>query len=406
MTLVTLERAHGAAPLDIEGLSDAVEALLGEPPLSIRLERTHFPGSRPVQGVLAVELPQGRCRTLIVEQGLADPLGHADRVRASLAKTRNGQKAGFDPATIQPVAGRGLVLRLPGRDERLPGLRLLHEPEFAAKAMQMLTGHHCGPLLTELVAHRLGKRAVLRIRGAGCEVYVRLHTVKSGEGDARFHRHRALWRSLAGTQGLRIPEPLGSLPDIGAGFFAVLPGDPADLEGADVAPVVQAMAALQRLEPAGLTVHSGADEARLLRQWFERCKAGRPDLAGRIAPGLARRLAALEALPGLYRPCHRDLHEKQILVSGGVVGLLDFDTLCLAHPALDAGNLLAHLCLAGLDEAPLRHRLGARDLDLGAGLGLWRSAALYRLAMLHAFTSAQDAVLERLINEAEAHADD
>lgn len=387
-------------PLDCSDLQDAVCGVLGERPVSVTLERTHFPGGRPVQLVLSAALADGRSKSVFAECCTKDPQSHAERVRASLSKSRNGQKAGFDPAAVGVACDTGMVLRRPGLDERLPGLRLLHDEDFARRSLRAVLGRDVGPLFTEIVAQRLGKRAVLRIRAAECEVFVRLRPIKNGDGDARLARHRALWHSLTGRKDFRIPEPLGAMPEIGAAFFGVLPGESPDFDGPDVDAVARAISALQTLDPVGLPVHSGTDEARILMLWLQRCRDGRPELARRIAPGLTRRIAALEAVTPSLRPCHRDLHEKQILVSGGVAGFLDFDTLCLSDPALDAGNLLAHLFFAGQDEAKLRARLDR------AGIGLWRSAALFRLAMIYAFTSTPDAALERLIEEANADADD
>lgn len=385
---------------DPSGLTRELANAMGEVPVSITIERTHFPGNRPIQHVLCGRFRNGRTETLFAECCPVDPMTHADRVRASLTKSRNGQKSGYDGTAIVLASELGMVLRRPGLDERLPGLRLLHDPAFARVAVRRVLGHDFGPVTAELVAHRLGKRAVLRIRGVGLNVFVRLRAIKSGEGDARLKLHRSLWQSLSDETALRIPKPLGGLPEIGAAFFAVLPGRPADFQSQDASAVARAIAALQRLDPHGLPVHSGTDEARILLQWFERCKTGRPDLVRKIAPGLTCLIAKLELAANSLRPCHRDLHEKQVLVSGGVAGLLDFDTLCLSDPALDVGNLLAHLFFAGQDEEPLR-----RLIDL-PGIGLWRSAALYRLAMIYAFTSTPQSVLDRLIEEADAHADD
>lgn len=377
-------------------LGPAMAEILGEKPVSVRIERTHFPGNKPVQHVLCAALPDGRRKTVFAECCPGDPHAHAARVRASLAKRRNGQKGGFDAEAVVVADSACLVLRRPGLDERLPGLRLLHDPAFARRAVQKIFGQDFGPLAAELVAHRLGKRAVLRITGAGLDVFVRIRAIKSGDGNARLNRHRALWQSLSGETALRIPEPLGALPEVGASFFGVLPGEPADFEGADIGAVARAIKALQSLDLTGLPAHTGTDEACLLRQWLERCEAGRPELARCIAPGLTRLLPKMEQATNPLRPCHRDLHEKQVLVSDGVAGLLDFDTLCLSDPVLDAGNLLAHLFHAGLDEAPLRACLDYPDLDL------WRSAALYRLAMIYAFTSTPDVILNQLVKDADA----
>jgi hypothetical protein len=400
MTLMAERPSWADQTGDVSGLSRAVFEMLGDVPVGVTVERMHFPNGKPVQSVLCAALRDGRKETLFAEHCPADPQSHANSIRASLSKSRNGQKAGLDRSAVVVAEDAGLVLRRPGLDERLPGLRLLHDPAFARRAVQSVLGRDVGPVVTELVAHRLGKRAVLRISGAGLELFVRLRPIKSGDGAGRLRTHLALWSSLSGQTDLRIPEPLGALPDCGAAVFGVLPGAPADLEDADVDAVARAMAVLRSLDPVNLRVHSGADEARILRHWMKRCETRRPALARRIAPGLSRLMTKLDETASPLRPCHRDLHEKQILVSGGVAGLLDFDTLCLSDPALDVGNLLAHMFFAGQDETRLR---AACNLPR---VGHWRSAALYRLAMIYAVTSTSEAVLDRLITEADAHADD
>ncbi|MGB0912153.1 MAG: phosphotransferase family protein [Phaeobacter italicus] len=373
---------------------DAAGCMLGQCPQSIELERTHFPGKRPVKLVLRANMSDGSHRTLFAEYCLEGAHAHADCARTSLSKSRNGQKSGLDDHAIQVVETVGLVLRRPGLDERLPGLRLLHDPAFARDRCRALFGRDPGAVLVDLVAHRLGKRAVLRVLSLEGTFFVRLRTIKSSDGHDRLIRHRTLWNSLPAYSDLRIPEPLGSMPEIGASFFGVLRGTAPDFGPADSTATARAITALQTLNPAGLPVHSGADEARILLDWLHRCQRWRPDLAARIAGPLAHVSTALEQSSAALRPCHRDLHEKQILVSDGVAGLLDFDTLCLSDPALDAGNLLAHLFFAGIDEASLRSHLDQ------PGIALWRRAALLRLAMIYACTSTPAAALDRLIIEA------
>ena len=57
-----------------------------------------------------------------------------------------------------------------------------------------------------------------------------------------------------------------------------------------------------------------------------------PDLARRLQNPLARLTEDLLSLRTLRPvPCHRDLHEGQILMHQGSVGLLDFDTLRLGE---------------------------------------------------------------------------
>ena len=95
---------------------------------------------------------------------------------------------------------------------------------------------------------------------------------------------------------------------------------------------------------------------------------------------------------------HRDLHDGQFLVDGEVVSLLDFDLLCNADVALDAGNLLAHLVLRELQAADNCSTNAARVCSDAFLQGLarcqepgfkrrlyyYQATSFYRLALLYA----------------------
>jgi Ser/Thr protein kinase RdoA (MazF antagonist) len=75
----------------------------------------------------------------------------------------------------------------------------------------------------------------------------------------------------------------------------------------------------------------------------------------RVAPGLAERLERVRATTeseaarstGLAPVlCHGDFTHSQVVFDGPRPGLLDFDTVCQAEPALDLGQFLAYLRLA------------------------------------------------------------
>lgn len=371
----------------------AAETLLGDRVTAIRLDRVHFPGARPVQLVYTVRLSSGLEVPVLAEYCPDGATEHAARATASLMKSRNGQRAALARAPIVADPASMFVLRRPGLDERLPGLRLLHDTTFVRSTVAKVTGKDPGPVSTRLMAHRLGKRAVIRIDAHDHRLYARLRAIKSDEGEARLQRHRAIWDALGPNADLAVPEPLGSMSGLGLSLFANLPGHPPRI-GRDEDVIAQALATMRALDLHGLPTHSGTDEARLLQDWHVRCRVYGLELADRIAPLLDRTCDALAKFSATLSPCHRDLHEKQILVADGRAGLLDFDTLSLADPALDPGNLLAHVFLAGLDERPL-----AQSLDI-PNLALWRRAALLRLAMIYAFTAMPDALLRRLLDEA------
>jgi aminoglycoside phosphotransferase (APT) family kinase protein len=129
---------------------------------------------------------------------------------------------------------------------------------------------------------------------------------------------------------------------------------------------------------------------------------------GQSAAAAARRLASLP--PVVPVPIHRDLHDKQVLVEpGGGIGVLDFDTLALGDPALDLGNLLAHLDLRALQHRCSEvdaERLGAALLDgYGTRTTLRERAAAYaqatrvRLACVYAFRPSWPGLPDQLLRQ-------
>ncbi len=385
--------------------TESLAAHLGEAPLGLVLERTHFPGHRPVQFQFRARMRDGQQRIVLAEHVPDDPEGHARQEAASLRKRRNGQREGLAATPVVADPARGLVLRGPGLDARLPGLRLLHDAGFAREVLAALLGRDPGPVRVTLAAHRLGRRAVLRLDLGARVLYARLRTVKCGEAAARAHRHLALWRALADAPVLRIPEPLGQVETLGLSLISALPGQaPAAFDPAAGARIGAAIAALQALPVSDLPRHQGTDEAALLGQWLARTAATFPDLAVALRRPVADVSARLAAA-GPLAPCHRDLHEKQLRATRSRIGVLDFDTLCLGDPALDAGNYQAHLVLAGLigrthTAAAAAALAGTLPRRARPGLWPWRRAALLRLAMIHAFTGMSDAVLGSLLREA------
>lgn len=385
-------------PLNDFAFHRAIAQLLGEEPEHIVLDRTHFPGRRPLQMNFLVRLPSGVETTIFAERCTENLLAYRESVMTSLRKSRRGQRPGLTGQAILADERTGFVLRRRGLDERLPGLRMLYDQAFARDILRRLLSRDPGPVTVRLVAHRLGKRAVLRVDAGDQTIYARLRATKSTNGAERYARHRLLWATCAGCTHLRVPEPLGALPELGLSLVSELPGEAPNFGKAHSSAIAQALSELRQLDLPDLPVHSGLDEARLLRDWLMRCRQYLPEFASRLEAGIKDVTTGLAQSEPALRTCHRDIHEKQILMADGVAGLLDFDTLSLADPALDAGNLLAHLYLAEEDENPLRNAI---DIP---GLSLWRRAALCRLSMIYAFSSTSDDTLKRLVQEAERDA--
>ncbi|MGC5198427.1 phosphotransferase family protein [Aphanothece microscopica] len=370
-----------------EGPSPAAAAALaaGRTPVTVEVIRVHFPATKPMQVMLRAEGDSG---LLIGEWVGPSAATRAQAESARLSKPRRGQSDGGQAPAVVADPCSGLVLRRPGFDAKLPGLRLLHDPAWAADQLQRVGLDPASDI--RLVSHRLGKRAVLKITGRTGTQYARLRPVTSGSGEAAYQRHHALWSALDGTTGLTIPRPLGFVAEAGLALFAALPGSPPVFRGLSgyraTRDIMRALGGLQ-----GLAIdadrHDARDELAILDSWAERLRNVFPEVARRLRDPLARLAKDLLALPECDRvPCHRDLHEGQILLHGDGVGLLDFDTLRLGDPALDVGNLQAHLILAGLmDGRSYRAFLTAMDTALPhlplKRIGIWRRAALLRLAI-------------------------
>lgn len=400
-----LNPLEGLADLLRRGPSPAAMRALTGSQARASLLRVHFSDRRPVQLVYA----QGGSQVLAELHGEA-AAGEAESLRRSLAKGRRGLRATLDEGAIVADEAMGLVLRRPGLDARLPGLRLLHDGAMARAVVGQIEGRDPGPLDATLMAHRLGKRAVIRLRGVdGRTRYARLRTDKSRSGLTAFARHNALWEAFRDDPALGLPAPLGEDAALGLALFAELPGAPpvfAGLAGFRACNAIgAAIARLQSMPADDLPTHGGDKEAELLAVWFGRLEAVLPDRAGLLRPGIEDVRKALASSRMARVPCHRDLHEKQILIEGARAGLLDFDTLSLGDPAMDAGNLMAHLCLAGIAS---RHRRPAFESAIAQAvprvplrdLRLWRRAALLRLCMIYAFSDMPATHHAALVSEA------
>ena len=137
-----------------------------------------------------------------------------------------------------------------------------------------------------------------------------------------------------------------------------------------------------------------------MRRWGEQLHRrtvdpGERDTLSRTMQRVAARL--LNGAEGQNRALsHRDLHDKQLLwhpLDG--IAVIDLDTIALAEPALDLGNLRAHLELRvrqGLlsvrrcDIAQTVIDTTATRLGVPANrVARYEAAALFRLGCLYAF---------------------
>ena len=149
----------------------------------------------------------------------------------------------------------------------------------------------------------------------------------------------------AAVTGLRAEHPLSTaafeaaLPDLRLTMQRALPGELPATARAVAGEAGEAVAALQAAQlrlpeaPPERQLASALHKARLIR-------AVAPELEPLVAP-LARRLERALPAAGALKPAHGDFHADQILVGGDRLAVIDFDSLCLAPPALDLATYAA-----------------------------------------------------------------
>lgn len=281
---------------------------------------------------------------LKVGRAWPDPTGQVPRVSLEGTDSAGRVRAGYADA-------RGHVEVLDfAADPKLPTLHAL------------ATGRQSD--LGRVVVHRAGRRAVVAMP----DRYVKV--VRRGKAEKLATAART-GRTLAVRAGLEAPEVLDADGPGGSEqiAMAVLPGFPVGQFAGHSSWTriweqwANGWTRLQALgeDPvaAGLPRHDDAAEARTLQQWLERCQASgvlyHTPWPRRLA-ALTEQLYGCEPAPALV-PSHRDLHDKQLLWHDERLGVLDFDTACLAAPELDLVNLAVHA-------------------DLRAAQGLWSPAAV------------------------------
>lgn len=276
---------------------------------------------------------------------------------------------------------RHLLLQDHGVDRRLPGLAaLVAEPG------------------ARLVAHRPERRGVVRREGGGAAVFTKVVRPAALPGVVAA-------ASAAEALPLRTPAIVDVDTAASAVTTSAVPGvtlhellaTPEAVQACHA--TGQALAALHAVAvPPGTAVHGAAEEAAVLARWAERAREH-----GLTVPELGP-----PALPGTEKLVllHRDLHDKQVLVdAAGAVGVLDFDLLAAGDPALDLGNLLAHLDLRvaqGLlgDARPLREAVLEGYQPSAAVLSRvapHEQATRLRLAAVYAFRPRWSAAAASLV---------
>ena len=328
---------------------------------------------------------------------------------AKLQKSRRKQLERYDDADALCVLDElEMLLRIPGFDDKLPGLMILHQPKTARAILRQFGGRtkHFGKQPRfEILNHRPGKRCVLLAK-AFDDYAAKSIVVRCLKQDRDRHRINAeqieqlrmLGFGDTASDGIFIPKTLGYSDELASVAIEYVAGSILG-EGSPMDSWHQAQVsglALAKLHATPLSIASryGPEhELSMLDNWVSLIVLINPDLGAELHAALQRIVKQMAALPAFApRLLHRDYYYKQLLHDGEHTYMIDFDTLCIGDPAIDIANYLAHEELAALtgsscavieDEFLLVY---SRRLQLPqrTSLAVWKNAALLRLACLYA----------------------
>lgn len=331
---------------------------------------------------------------------------------------KRGQLVGEFPSDfVTCLPNMGLVLQFFGLDYRLHGLKSALDPAVMRPILSRCLSHDgdgSAEYSIQILSHRLGKRCVIRY----CQESLDPKTAPMAHGsligkvykfrDQRprqvFAAMQSLWRggfADSARDGIRIPKPLAYLADLQLLLMEDVAGPSLlECEGNETESAVKAAAkALAKLHRCPLEVpgrHTIEDELELLSDWVALISQMYPEIKAAFEEALTE---AQDHLPRHrnFEPAlvHRDFHEKQLLLDGSRTALIDFDTLCLSDPAIDVGNFLAHLRLAGLQRLRSVEPLEATFLeayhprlsrDFRARVEAYTKSSVLRLACLYSLS--------------------
>jgi Phosphotransferase enzyme family len=342
---------------------------------------------------------------------------HYQQAIGKLRKGKRRQLTESSPlAALAVLPDPGMVLRLAGYDERLYGLKLVHKPRLLRPTLleHVDRSSEIERIRPEMLGHRLGKRCIVRFRFQALEegadgasrgsVIAKLYKDRTTKGRQVFADMQRLCADGFGNgSDLTIPRPIAFLPEENVVLMEDVPGkllaerpSGRQREGAVAAGQILGKLHTSAFHPPRR--HRADDEIALLEPWVALVSRIHPDLEGLATTALlAVRPALAACADARLTPSHRDFYDKQVLLAEGGATLIDFDTFCMADPALDVGNFLAHLELArlqgvmpgdGLADGFLEgYRRTAGRLPGATRLAAFEAGSLLRLACLYALST-------------------
>jgi hypothetical protein len=307
-------------------------------------------------------------------------------------------------------------------DYRMHKIRELLDPGLAVRVIgtQLCQALNAERLTIDgqpkLLGYRFGKRCTLLYRihvqdrtGNQFEIPVVGKIHHDDKGRDIFDTLKQLWNwqmEAPDTRPCLISSPLCYIPEYRIYFLIAQGGSNLfDLESGpfkqDVLSRTGVM--LSSFHRSRLTTsksYSPEDELNLLRKWIGYLWVIFPEL--RVLSGEILSQIHIEAEKlsvHSYRSVitHRDFFDKQIIIDGDYLFMIDLDTVAMSDPAIDVGNFVSHLFLRAFQRGETRQVMNQESklfmlsyLSQNPGVSLDRirfytATTLFRLACLYAY---------------------
>jgi hypothetical protein len=226
-------------------------------------------------------------------------------------------------------------------------------------ALPTLPAAVAGPGRRTVVRYHPGRRCTIRVDDDGRTRYAKVYANWHGE---RIHADGLeLWHAASrGELGFRVAEPERFEPELHAVWHGSVRGEPVKdrLGGPDGKELAWRVGrAAGTLSRAGLRPRARRNRGDELAAAARRCaelERRVPELglpASRLLERLKRAYAACPV--SKPRPVHGALHASQWLENGVGLALLDYDSLALGDPELDAATFLADVDVQNRERVPV-----------------------------------------------------
>ncbi len=391
-----------------------VRSRLGEPPYSMKMVRYWPQGSPQIKALQvewSIQTSSGATHSLFGQQSLGGKISQSLRQRKA-TKADGDAYQGINPGVFWMSEDDALVIHSPECDGSLTQLATClstqaMEPRLNAFGFHASSG--AGSLACRLAGYRANRRAAIRYcfdspSAPGTSLLGK--TFRDMRGRELIRRHMLVsgaLRKVCGTR-VRVPASVGFDPELQLAIFFWMNGTSLESlprgHGRWLESTVDALAAIHELSIGDLPIFKATDEAAIVRRWSEAIRHIAPEmhvLAGKTAETLSQLSSEIRSRH--LRTIHRDFYEKQVVVADDGVTVLDLDTLSVGDPAVDLGNLLAHLYLNSVHD-PAKSAESARQsatfLDCWEcrcgpvdrkSLKFFTASALFRLGAVHALRS-------------------